>query len=809
MHRCRGCRDSTLGNLTGYFGSLPLLLILFMLLSSGARELSLTFDEPSHLAAGYTFLARWDTWVISWRGHPLLVDAWEALPVYVATPDIPLERLEGWHQDYLRYVESFASFWGQALERCAFAGRIQAMLLAVLFGSVVYRWGADVNKKWVAPLALGLLVFDPTLLAHGRLLTNDAGAVALGTLGLYLVRRWELRPTWRRSFIAGVLLGLTTLAKSPGILWAIAGLSWMLWVSLRHRGKRTFLLFQTLVTGVVAFVVLWGMYGFEVGMIPGQFSIPVPASRHWTGLFVHAAPGTESSGIVLGKLRSGSWPWLLPMAFLVKNPLPLLVALIIALVALRHTYQDSHTFQVLGWFSLFYLLVAIPRGLSMGYRHMLPIHPLLYLLVASGIRRVWQHLPRVGRGAILALGLWYIAGTMRVYPYEVAFFNELAGGPSNGWRFLAESNTDWGQAWKALRTFREQRALKFSYSGLEGYAGTAPYDLWDRPLPPLRHTSEPIFKPWLFPEPGDYVISANTLTGSWLVNPDNFSWFRYHRPDAIVAYVLYYYHVDAARAPSWLAQCTVPVAPLDDRAIAEGSGNLTLRTVAFDCTQSWLYPEGGITRGAYVLHGEALQPASLWERLYLAPARPLDSFAGRHLRGLPLGCRQWEHRSLPAFALYEWEDSLHLESLLPGALVAAPDTYPGALTGGKSHTAPIQLDGPLAFLGVAAYPQKDVLEVETWWQVTEWPITRLFSIMGHLLADDGTVLGIADGLGISPLVMKAGDVIVQRHRFPAPERSTRVWLRTGAYWLDTETDARWPIADVAGDNVLFIPLGEW
>jgi hypothetical protein len=504
-------------------------------------------------------------------------------------------------------------------------------------------------------------------------------------------------------------------------------------------------------------------------------------------------------------LRAGNWLGYLPLAFLVKNPLPLLAALLLAIVALLGERRCWHRLQVLGLFSILYGTIIISQRSTIACRHVLLLHPVLYLLIAGGVERVWRRTSQIGRWAVAALGIWYIVGTVLVYPYELAFFNELVGGPENGWRYLADSNTDWGQAWQALRAFRREQALTFDYSGPEGYAGITPYELWDRSLPPLRHVSEPLPSPWLFPGPGDYVISANSLSGLWLVDPDNFAWFRYHAPDAAIARTLFYYHVDAALAPAWLAQCTVPVVPLDEDVIAKGIEGIDPRRVDFDCSQAWVYPSGGKSHGVYGLHGAALQPATLREHLYLAPARPVDSFVARHLSAVPLAYRQWEYRLVPAFALYEWGGASFFHGPpSPGVDVAPVDASIAALTGTGSRMAPISLDGPFLFLGVATYAQGEALEVETWWQVAEGPITRPLSIMAHLLASDGAVLGIADGLGVSPAVLVPGDVVVQRHRFPRPQQGAAAWLRTGAYWLDTME--RWPVADTPGDNALFVPL---
>jgi hypothetical protein len=793
---------------TRLFQPICLLLVLFALLSFGGRALSFTFDEPSHITSGYAFLARGATWTIPLRGHPLLLDAWLALPVYLGDPDIPVETLAGWDQNYLQYIEAFASFLDSeegALKRSQVAARTPAALLAILLATVVYRWGVDLWGQWAGLLALGALVFDPTFLAHGQLAVNDVGVTALGTLGLYLLWRWMRSPGWGRAAGAGLVMGMTMLAKSSGVLWVGVGLGWAIWMGLRRRSNYLAAGSQLLLMGALALLVWWGMYGFALGPIPGWPPIPVPAPKHWVGLLYHADPAREHFVTALGQVRVAPWLWYFPLAFLIKNPLPLLIALPLAVGALLRKRQCWRKLQLLWLFSGVYVMAAMTRGSNLGYRHLLPIHPLLHLLIAGGIGGMWRQWPRMGRWAIAALGLWYVVGTARTYPYNIAFFNELVGGSANGWRYLADSNTDWGQGWKALQMFRDERSLTFSYSGPEGYAGITPYRVWNRSLPPLRRVSEPPPSPWLFPAPGDYVISAGSLSGLYLVDRDNYSWFRYHAPDAMIAHTLFYYHVDAASAPSWLMQCTTSDAPvpLDEDTIVRGFEGISLRSVGFDCSQSWVYPDGGQTRGVYALHGAMLQPETLRERIYLDPARPVDRFAARHVQDLPLAYRQFTYGWTPAFALYEWEGGGAPVPALLQAGVAPADASLATLAEDAWRAAPLPLDGPLTFLGAAAYAQAETVDVETWWQVVESPIDRPLSIMAHLLAEDGTVLGVADGLGVMASTLEVGDVLVQRHSFPRPSEGVRVYLRTGAYWLDTMD--LWPVAE-GGGNALFVPL---
>ncbi len=288
------------------------------------------------------------------------------------------------------------------------------------------------------------------------------------------------------------------------------------------------------------------------------------------------------------------------------------------------------------------------------------------------------------------------------------------------------------------------------------------------------------------------------------MDPDNYSWFRHHEPDAVIAQTLFYYHVDGANAPKWLAQCTLPAAPLEERDISSGFGEIDLRSIVFDCTQSWIYPQDGATRGVYALHGDMLRPATLQERLHLAPAQPEDSFTARHLEGVPQGHRQWADQDLPAFALFEWQPASVPSPSLAQAVAAAAETATSALASASRQTAPVSLNGPLTFLGAQAYRQGGTLEIETWWRVARGPITRPLSVMAHLLDGDGATLGVADGFGAAPWTLAPGDVVVQRHRFPVPPEETDAWLRTGAYWLDN--GERWGLTGVQGADALFVPI---
>jgi hypothetical protein len=61
-----------------------------------------------------------------------------------------------------------------------------------------------------------------------------------------------------------------------------------------------------------------------------------------------------------------------------------------------------------------------------------------------------------------------IASTLWVYPHQLAYFNEAAGGPENGYKHLLGSNFDWGQDLLRLREWMRMHAeIRPVYGGFK------------------------------------------------------------------------------------------------------------------------------------------------------------------------------------------------------------------------------------------------------------------------------------------------------------------------------------------------------
>jgi hypothetical protein len=132
-----------------------------------------------------------------------------------------------------------------------------------------------------------------------------------------------------------------------------------------------------------------------------------------------------------------------------------------------------------------------------------------------------------------------------VAPDYLAYFNEAAGGPDRGLRWLADSNLDWGQAlrrlpgWMAERGITEVNLCYFGTADPEAYLEYVA-------LPGCTTYARPIASPKL---PGYVAISATHLAGIHH-SPELRAWYREllarGRLVGVVGHAIHVYEVRAA-----------------------------------------------------------------------------------------------------------------------------------------------------------------------------------------------------------------------------------------------------------------------
>ncbi|MEK9151006.1 MAG: glycosyltransferase family 39 protein [Patescibacteria group bacterium] len=331
---------------------------------------------------------------------------------------------------------------------------------------------------------------------------------------------------------------------------------------------------------LVCFALIWSLYAWNTINMPGEKLVDAAdlylSQQNAPAMFAHAlvvnTSGSEllkpfseyflgvamvfsrvASGnphYFLGEVSSQSSPWYFPVVFLLKETLPFLFLLFFALcyslyrigasVAAGHIRSLSSFFAFVGRsirrkpaqylaasFILLYGYVSITGNLTIGFRHLFPILPFLYMLVAKTVfdflkRRQAEPATHKTCSWIFGIMVFIIAAIpVLAYPGYLSYFNPAAGGNANGYRYVTDSNYDWGQDLKNLDGFVEThnrcKAGTESQSETGRCAITAGYPAIDRIRVDYFGGGSPIYYlqdkyiPWWDkrePESGWYAISS-------------------------------------------------------------------------------------------------------------------------------------------------------------------------------------------------------------------------------------------------------------------------------------------------------------
>ena len=756
--------------------ALLLLWLFFAQVVLAARETSITLDEPLHIASGYACLLTGDYRLV--EEHPPALKMLQAAPLLLAQPALSDPRMvPGWEEGDLIAVAQHIVVDYRPIEPLVFAARVPTMLVGVLLGALVYRWTRDLTHgegrflgvyQGLPLLSLTLFAFDPNMLAHAGVAATDMGAAAGIFAAMYTFWRWLRHPAgprWSRVPVAAVMLGLALGVKNTALMLGPVFALLILAGRSRGRALRPYLT-QGFTLAVGAFLVLWSLYRFEIGFVAG-IPFPIPAPSHLLPLFrlqQHMRDG--HSAFLMGKnYHHGDWRYF-PVAFLLKTPLPTLVLCVWSVVrwatGLRQRRLSTllrPTVLSLLLFPLGYAAVSLASGINIGYRHLLPILPFLY--VAIGCCAAASVSPRppgfcwpaggvhlrhyADRAVLFGLLIGYVVVTLNLHPWHLAYFNVLAGGPDGGYRYLVDSNLDWGQTWKALRRYLTDEGIGEFY--MSNYTINDPhaYGLDYSPLPPWPD-APPVLPQRFNPPPGIYAISSTQLQGVVVADPEMFDYFRLIEPAARVGHAMFVYEIPPRAPVAWVAQCAVPVTPLPADKLREGLGiDGDVPILTFDCDTSWIIPPGN---GRYVL--PRTQTASSW------PAFSKGRLAyEQKMTGL-----------VPPFSIYEWDSQ--------NGDLAAPIEFDDPVSVGDSFTL-LGYDAQSAQAGETAL-------VETWWRIATPPSYAL-SLMVHLVGSDGTPIAVGDGLGTAVDQWLPGSLLIQRHSLtiPADVPPGSYVLHIGAY----------------------------
>ncbi len=559
----------------------PLAPLAAVLLAAGfaqqifiSRSASAVVDEPAHLTAGYLSLSRFDLSIN--REHPPLLKALAALPLLPLRPVLPALEAGGpapGSEDFeFDYARRFL-YRANDADRLLRAARLPMMLLTLGLGAVVLLWAREIAGDAAGLAALALYVFEPNVLAHGALVTTDLGSAAFCVAFLWGLRRAvRSRPgeaALGRFALCGLLLGLALLSKFSALLLIPVGAILAAADRLSSRspreatdaavpgcagGPRPAILARPLGAAVLvlgtAWLVLEAGYGFQGLPLPRLYLEGMELARLKNAT-------VEGPTYLMGAIsRDGFWSYYL-VALLVKTPLPLLL---LAALGTASSLRDRRALReavwVLGPAAAWLAAMTILTRAQIGLRYVLPVTPLLCIAggagaasllrralagggvrpdppsTDNGARRAIKGSRRIlGAALVGVLMAWHVGAALRIHPHPLAYFNEAAGGPDRGWRWLVDSNLDWGQDLIGLRDWLEDRddpAVNLYYFG------TADPDYYA-----IRRHSPAA------PQPGLFAVSATHLAGVYLPDPDYLAAFRSLPPVARIGHSILVFRLDS------------------------------------------------------------------------------------------------------------------------------------------------------------------------------------------------------------------------------------------------------------------------
>jgi hypothetical protein len=759
--------------------AVAILWLMFALAVTSAAQKSPTFDEQGFITRGLAYL-RGDHRHIR-VGHPLGLNALNAaFLVADRSVVLPVDHPSWQGQNFHRPSELFLWEIGNNVEKISFVARLPTIWLAMLLAVVAGRWARELSGSSVAGLiALLLIGLDPNILAHGRLATTDLGLTATATLAGFTLWRLLLRPTWRAALAAGVALGFMLNTKFTALLFlplfALLALIALLRVAryeprrLAFRAAACWLFFYPL----AAFLTLWAAYGFSVGRLPPDLpflpelaGLPVPMPHYGEQLLdIGGRAQKATPAFLMGSYSDSGWWYYFPVAFLLKTPLPLLLLLTWAITSWLLKPVESRKLSAFSAAALLipaagFMAIAMTSTVNLGYRLILPVLPFLVVFTAvnviPGDRRQGNGTAVVRRLPLAILLIWFCLSSLAIYPHFLAYFNRLAGGPDNGWRYLIDSNLDWGQDLAGLQRWLATNEVEHVWLSYFGEARPDYYGIkytgLDSFPPRLMNPAARPFYPFA-PAPGFYAISATNLVGISFQDRDLYAWFRDRQPMARVGYSIFVYQVAATGPQVELALANVQP--------DEISPDLLKHLQTNDVRSRWFLPDSALL----LAHGSdswMVLPDFTVHDPRLKPYRDAILTAVAHRQGLSLYRVHSDWRTAWEPLLAHWTGR--------GEVPFCRDESCLTLVNWQLHTPEVVTDNELAVL--------------TLWQYQGAP--QPVKMFVHLLDQENQIQSQWDRSDVAWEGWQSGDMLLQLHRLSLPETlapgNYAVWI--GLYHPD-------------------------
>ncbi|OIP58719.1 MAG: hypothetical protein CO143_02020 [Candidatus Moranbacteria bacterium CG_4_9_14_3_um_filter_45_14] len=367
---------------------------------------------------------------------------------------------------------------------------------------------------------------------------------------------------------------------------------------------------------LVCFILIWSLYAWNTINMPGEKLVDSanlylsqknvaaefahtlvvntsenaflkPLSEYFLGVaMIVARVESGNPHYFLGEVTMTPSRWYFPTVFLLKETLPFLLLLLLTTFFtmyrigrtliqgkkaglcsfLSRSFQNKTAQYLIFFFVLLYSYVSITGKLNIGFRHLFPLLPFLSMLVAKTAFDFFKRFDtdkttkKMLSFFLGGITLFVMAIPILAYPNYLSYFNIAAGGHSNGYTYVSDSNYDWGQDLKRLGLFIEThnrcQAGTANFSEGKKCALTKDYPPIDKIRIDYFGGANPsvslkeVFIPWWDqrePEPGWYAISSffyqESIYKEEPANQQDYSWLRNIRPVARAGDSIFIYYI--------------------------------------------------------------------------------------------------------------------------------------------------------------------------------------------------------------------------------------------------------------------------
>ena len=244
-----------------------------------------------------------------------------------------------------------------------------------------------------------------------------------------------------------------------------------------------------------------------------------------------------------------------PVVYALKEPIPFLILLIVAIIGffmyagarekhLKYWIRNHFAEVAMFLWLLLYWATSINTNLNIGIRHLIPVYGGTAILVAGQLSVLYEHV-KSKRAYLAFVGImcaWLLTETIMVFPYYLTYFNQFAGGPARGHRYIVDSNLDWGQDLKRLADWVDTNNIQKISLDYFGWADPS-YYLGDKAVW-IRNGKYANAGEFLRDNPnGGYIAVSATFYQQSVATDKNYDWLSEYKPVIVVGNSIFVWHI--------------------------------------------------------------------------------------------------------------------------------------------------------------------------------------------------------------------------------------------------------------------------